>query len=697
MALGFRLPRQQVHGDTFKWLIHNQVPAVLDTAISYFASLPYVGTYNAHIRKQIVDFRRAYWESTGRELTISGIGSLFDFDTFGHQIRRTTPQEGFGGACSGNSLCLEPTCFGFTEGVIENNNFIQNMCWSLSIPCLKDYDYSDTAFKMKIRRHLAMFFHQAPAVSTAFIRTHLLRNAIKVVATARNFRYTGSVIGSDQGISLPFYIDPTDPFAFPDLSTIPGGIGGLNLHAFIHHVAPRLLSDAGFSGAEPSYKVYGLKSDYQIAKEQTASVMDHYMEQELLRALRSANTDRIDDLLGEFIHDPHFPTFNDPGAGNGLVPITQEVLEASTIHGYVQTSNPKHPLQNIRGLLIVPSNVNYQLVSPPTDNYSDVLDGLNFGADTPGVRRIMSSQMFSENALAKDGIVGFGHVVDSKGQLKRTVTGLEKRPQALREAIRTEVIMTYSQLQCAAEGQLPNVGPAMVPQGAADGMMLKSMMYKKTDWTGTAKPVLLTFKIDNPRGARPIVVCTTEDITVDLELDYQVVACGPGNAPYVTLTFNKEVDTADFDVDDVVAYRVGPKGATFLADVTNVSGNTVTIESSADPQEVLPCCAGQSDTYGTMAELLNITNAAATSSEIMKASYDAGSSILSLELFDPVVAQTANDTATITLEDGSEIDVVVAADATGVFVTVTAAGGETCDLGTLDCASLVNAVYTITA
>jgi hypothetical protein len=309
----------------------------------------------------------------------------------------------------------------------------------------------------------------------------------------------------------------------------------------------------------------------------------------------------------------------------------------------------------------------------------------------------MSSKMFATNQIGEDGVVTLGYRTDSKGNLVRSYDGVSPRSKALKEAVRTDLLLTYASQECSAVGQLSNVGPAAVPLGPADGFRLKSLMHIGTEWEGTARPVLVIFRVDQPRSAQAIVVCNPLEITVDQEAGNGIVSVCPGSTIYANIEFKNAVEAADFDVADAVVYRTGPKGNTYLADVTAVSsdGKVVTIESSADPQEILPACQGQKDDYGVMAELLNITNATAVTSEIMKVSCADGS--LSLELFDPIAAQGDLDTATITLEDGQVVEVIVtgATDA-GVFVTVTAAGGEECSLCDLDCACLMNAVYTNT-
>lgn len=704
MAVANRLPRHAGWGDTVRFLTHNQFPVILEQNVKFSGVLPEVGVYNKQTRKEILPFRKALLEQDSRIFTLSGIGSLVDTERFGHQIRKPTPQL-VGETCSSNSLCIEPVCFGMTEGVVENTDFIQNLCWHLSLPCLKDWEYSDMYFQKKLKRHFAMFFHQGPAVLEAFERVTLLRESIKIVATNRSHRYSGPEIGGANNIPLPFWFDQTDPLAFPDFSAIAGGVGGLNLLAFKNFLYPRLFQTGlgGFGGVQ-SVRVYGLRCDYNAAKEQTASVADNLLQRQIVESLgRRGMADSgvdVGDLLGEFIEDPLFPTFK-PVSG-GTVPVTAERLEPSTIAGYVQTMNPEHPMQEYRGLLLVPDNCMFRLIAPPSDDYSSLGLGpaLDFASSTPGYYRIMSSKLFSTNQIGEDGVVSIGYRTDANGNLVRSYNGIKPRDKALREAIRTDVLLTYSSLECASSGQYPNVGPAAMPQGPADGFRLKSLMHIGTEWEGVARPVLLLFKVDQPRSAQPIEVCQVESVTVDQSASNGVADVCGGNSVYAMVTFQEATVTDDFDVGDAVVYRTGPKGATFLADVTarSADGKTITIESSANPQEILPACQGQKDDYGVMAELLNATNATAVSSEIMKASYDAANSELDLELFDALAAQTDQDTGTITLDDGTVINVIVEGNAAaGVFVSVSVAGGETCDLADLDCACLAGAVFTNTA
>lgn len=697
---GYRIPEQQSYEDTVRFLTWEQFPAILDKSIQYFAVLPQVGTYQ-HFNSGVKDFKTALLDNNSRQFTLSGVGSLINYDEYGHVLKRPSPQLA-GTGCEGNSLCLEPTCFGFTEGVIESNNVLQNICWSLSLPCLKDIFYSDAQFERKLKRYFEMFFKQAPAVMQAYQRTRLLKEAIKVVATDQNIRFSGPVIGGQDGISLPFYIDPVDATAFPSLANLPAGvnIGGANLHAFMSHLAPRLFQDA-FGGVE-SVKVYGLKQDYNIAKEQTASVQDHFIDQQILAALQAAGSlARTEDLLGEFTHDGLFPTFKTEGADDEIVPITQEVLEPSTIAGFVQTSNPEHSLAQYRGLLLVPSNWKFDLVEPPRDDFSSLGlgKGLDFVNNTPGVHPVLSSSMFTGKTVGEDGTVILGDTIGKNGMIVKQARGLRNRDRAIKEAIRTEVIQTYTDSSCnnATPGQLPSVNRPIVPQGRADGFKLKSTAYFGTDVRGQAKPVLIIFKTDTPRSARPIEVCNITDVDVDQAGEAKLVDCCPGGQAYAVLTFSSDV-SAKYAVNDQVIFRSGRKMDTYLARVTAVAGPVVTIQAilstgEDDTDAEIPCCEGsQNDDYGTLGELIINTGSAATSSEIAKISVDDGTSSWFLELWDPVAATLAGATATVTLENGDTILVQTVADAEGVFVQVEAQAGEAADITEIDCNCLVNAV-----
>ena len=696
-----RLPQNTEHSPNVNFLTWEQFPAVASESVEYYQFLPKIGTYK-HFNDDIMSFKQALLNSTERQHTLSGVGSLIDYERFGHALKRPTPQLA-GTGCEGTSLCLQPTCFGFTEGVLENNNVLRNICWSLSLPCLKDILYSDAQFERKLKGYFSMFFKQAPAVMQAFQRTDLLKHSIKVVATDTNLRISGE-IGGTTGISLPFYIDPNNATDFPCMDNLPAGvgIGGVNLSAFMKHVAPRLFHDS-IRGKE-SIRSYGLEEDYHVAREQTASVQDHHVGLQMLDAFKSMNgAQGVDTMIGDFIEDGLFPTFK-LDEENCVIPVEAEVLENSTLYGKIPTHNPEHRLQMIRGLLLVPNSWKYNLVQPPKDDFSDLGlgQGLNFGMNTPGNFKIMgSSSMFTN--MAKAGEVRLGHKVGRNGSIVPSVSGLRRREKALKEAIRTELLQTYSAQPCGAtEGQLPAVGNAVTPQNAADGFMLRSTAYFGTDVKGTARPVLILFKTDTPRSARPIEVCDVVDVAVDAAAGNSLVDCCPGGAFYGILTFKRDV-TADYAVDDIVAYRSGRKGDTVLAKVTAVADRTVSIEAvdaagETDTEGVIPCCeGGQNDDYGHLGEL--IVNAGdsltLTESEIMKAEFDEATSSWFLELYDPIVATTAATAMTLTLDNGDVVELETVVDAEGVFIQVQAAATETGDLSTIDCNCLVRAVLAI--
>lgn len=676
----FRFPQNQSYEDTVNFLTHEQFPAIVERSVEVFAHLPKVGTYQ-HLNSSTRSFQEALLETTGRQYTLSGVGSLIDYDRFGQQIKRPTPQL-IGSPCAGNSLCLEPTCFGFQEGVIENNNMLQRMCWSLSMPCLKDYYYSDMNFERKMKSYFAMFFKQAPAVSQAYQRTRLLKEAIKVVCTDVGIRYTGPVIGGSSGISLPFYINPASPTEFPsltDIQALGADIGGANLDAFENFLAPRLFA-GNFEGGMETVKVYGQKPDYRIAQEQTWSAKDNMAYMEMMRSMPGSEDG--------FIHDGLFPTFKVDGGY--ITPITQEILEEATIAGYVQTDNPEHALAEYRGLLFVPANWMFDLVEPPKDNFADLgIGSLNFGQNTPGVYQLLSSSLFSGFARSGKEVI-IGNELNNKGQVITRARGVQGREKAIREAVRTELLLTYSQRSFSDDhaDQLPRVGQPVVPQSSADGFALKSTMYLASSVYGTARPVLMLFRVDNPRSAKAIKVCSSVDITVDQTAGNEVVAAAPGGQEYLVVTFRNAIGT-DFAVDDELVYRTGIKGASYLVDVTAKDGKVLSIQSQ--DHSLLPACAGGKDDYGVQAQLIKNTGATAVESEIMKASYDSGSTSLFLELFDPIAATIDNASGVITLESGDSIDVEAVGAGEGVFIQVDAAAGEACDLSTLDCATLVNA------
>jgi len=280
------------------------------------------------------------------------------------------------------------------------------------------------------------------------------------------------------------------------------------------------------------------------------------------------------------------------------------------------------------------------------------------------------------------------------GRVATQAAGIESRSRAINEAVRTELLLSYSSQGCAASGQLPNVGSATAPQGRADGFSLKSTMYLATAVKGNAKPVLVLFKTDTPRVAQPIVVCNPTEIDVDQTAGAQLIDCCGGSMTSVMLTFSSDV-SGDYAAEDLAIYRTGMLGASYAVEVTGVSGAVVNIVAS-DGVTILPCCAGGKDTYGTQGELISLEGVTARSSEIMKASCTGG--VLTIELFDPIVGGANNDPATITLQDGTVVNVTLTATiGANVVYTVDAAGGETCDICDLDCACLVNAVFNIPA
>jgi len=688
--MSYRIPQNREYDNTIQFLVQNQFPAVLEKNIELTAVLPKTGRYR-HVNPGVRPFKDALLDTTGRVHTLSGIGSLIDYERFGHRLARPNVYAA-GGACESTSLCVQPTCFGVTEGVIESNNEMRSLCWSLGTGCLKDQIFGDTEWERKMKARFAMFFAQAPAVLEAYQRTRLIKESIKVVATSTSYTYSGPVIGGP-GTPLPFYMDPVDARNFPNLLNIP--IGGFNVKAFSDFLSPRLLADAWTEGRN-GVTTYGIKSDKVQALEQTATVIDHYVDINILAALRAAGMDtstQLDELIGTFVEDSLFPTFKVDGAGNvDLIPA--EYLEPSTLAGFVQTSNPEHLQSRIRGLLFVPDSWSFDLVEQAPDNFSflGLGEGLNFAQSTPGVFPVMSSSMFATNKIGPDGVVILGQRVGKDGRIGRGAEGLVPRSVPLKEAVRTDLVLTYSQMSCQGNAALHNVGAAAVPQSQADGFELKSRMNIFTNAKGTSRPVLVLFKIDAPRSAKPIEVCNTTNLTVNPTSVYNTVdSCCPGNQIYAVLTFRNDVGAA-FAVGNAAAYRTGPKGATYLVTVTSVSGNTVVVQSQ-DGTTILPCCTGLKDDYGTMAELIKITGATATSAEIMKARCDTVTSTLYLEFFDALASRALATPATITLEDGSVINVLLSAAASGVTAQVQAAPGETCSLCNLDCASLMNAIF----
>lgn len=692
-VLGFRLPEQVSYENTLKFLVHDAFPAVLETNIIYNETLPEIGIYR-QVQPGIRPFMDAVNNTTGRQHTISGVGSLIDYERFGHEIKRPSSPFLSAGGCGGTSLCLEPTCFGFTEGFIENNNTLRDFCWELSMPCLKDHFYTDRKFPQKMASYFSMFFKQGPAVLQAYQRTRLIRDAIKVVAVDGNIRYTGSVIGGSEGISLPFFIHPTNPTGMPKIDELAYPVGGLNIAAFSNFLHDRLFAKGGFDAGVESVTVYGMRRDLNVAKEQTAQVQDGWAVNQLSSAMSMG---KIEDMLGDFVHDGLFPTFKE-GEDGYLELIPFDILEPSTIAGFVQTANPEHGLAPYRALLLVPRSYKMVLVEPPRDDFSDLGLGesLNFRTNTPGVQPIMSSSMFTRGTRNGSSII-IGEAPGANGVNARVARGLVPRGQAIQEAIRTEVMLTYASANCEpADGQLPNVARNAVAQKRADGFALKSTMYVGDDIVGTALPVLIIFRTDTPRSARPISVCKVTDIDVSVSSGNTITNACPGNAIYNVLTFRHPVGDA-FAVNDVAVYRSGPKGQSVLVDVTAKAGNVLTIEA-VDNTTILPVCPGSGDDYGVLADLVKVTGTTLLSSEIMKAECDPDTGDLFIETFLPLTSSLAGADATITLENGETILVdIVGATAAGVFFRLATRAGETCDFCELlanDCSCLVNATFT---
>ena len=703
---GNRLPTQEAYKQQIEFLIHNQFPTVLDKSVRYFASLPVVGRYNNHVSSGIRDYDSALHDINTREYTLSGIGSLIDYDTFGRVRKRPTPQL-LGSGCNANSLCLDPVCYGFTEGVIESNNMLMSLCWSLAMPCLKDFYYSDRNFDKNIKRYIAMFFKQPAAVLEAFMRTLFLKESIKIVCTTTNFRFTGTGISNSDGISLPFYMNTADPTAFPTTTQLTNAgtdIGGANLSAFANFLAPNLFSGSFRDGME-SVRMYGLKRDYVIAKEQTASVVDHYMDMEIIRnmymsGMMNPSLDKLDSFLGgNFTVDNLLPTLGVNATTTSLEPIVAEILQASTIAGFMQKNNPEHSFAKYRMLMFIPENWKVSLVEPAKDDFSylGLGQGLNFYNNTPGAFPLMSSSLFSNNTLGEDGVLYLGQGMGSNGMMSTVARGLQPRDRVIREAVRTIVRQTYSNIECndIIDGQLPRVGRQIVPQGVADGFEVKSTMNVMTDVTGEARPVCLIFKTDTPRSAKPIIVCDEVEIEVGESTVASITDCCPGGQIYAILTFNQDVSSS-FTVADTAVLRTGAKGISYLVEVTAVSGNVVTV-TSADGETIINCCSGSPDDYGTRTELINTTDPTATSSEIFGVLCDPETGVLSIELHRPIVASTSGDAGTITLENGDVIEVVTSADASGVFVTVELAPAEAvCTDLCILCTCYARAVFALT-
>jgi hypothetical protein len=540
-----------------------------------------------------------------------------------------------------------------------------------------------------------MFFAQALAVTEAFQRTSLLRESIKIVCTDTNIVLTGNNLLGLAGQSMPFYMDVNNPTSLPDITAMGTGVGvgAANLQAFIDLLADGLFAGA-FDGDMPSIDVYGLKNDFNMALAQTASVFDSGMSGEYMKTVIAAATSEVSRsrYFGNFIHDGMFPRFTIDGVTNILEPITKEILMPSTLYGYEQTNNPKHNLSKFAGLLLVPQNWRYNLVAPPNDDFSylGLGQGLNFRTNSPGVYPIASSSMFSRNRVGRDGVVTLGDNIND-------IQGLEPRDRAIQEAVRTELLMTYQSRDCndAYPGQLPNAARNLTAQSRADGFKLQSEIRFATAVEGRARPVLLLFERDQQRSAVAIRPCNIYSQAVSTTAGYSIMDCCPGNQVYTILTFNKDVSSV-FTVGNSAVYRSGANGISFLVTVTAVSGAVVTV-TAANGTDILPCCSGSPDDYGTRAELIKTTGATASTGVIMKALCDPDNDHLALELFLPVANALIGTAVTITLNNGQVINTVLTAaiSSTGVFLSVQVAPGETCDLCALDCQCFINSVISI--
>lgn len=687
-------PSNITYNNKIKFLTHDIMAKALDKQTVYSHALPTSGVYR-HFGTEIKEFQRELNRLNAKHYTLSGAGSIIDLNKYG--LRRTQPGPQYEGtSCRRNSLCLEPTCFGMVEGVRENNNIMETICWELALNCLKDYLMSDRNFEEKLLNYLELFFKQPEAVIQAYQRTTLLSDAIKVVATKDSLMYTGSMIPGSNPIPLPFYIDSNDPYNLPDLNDINAlgtEIGAANLHAFFNTLGSRFFGGDGFSGGFENVIAYALNMDHEMAKLQTMSTGGMFTPEQMSMMSAMGGNYSLDTFFSKmytFKHEPQMLTYDT--TGGLLSPVTQDILQNSTIYGKVMAPNPMHLAHDTRAILFVPDNIKFNLVAPMPDDFSSLGLGnaLDFHSNTPGVFPL-SSSLFASNRTVSDKSIELG-INKVAGKYVSTVQGIVKRSRPLQEAIRTYVRQTYSSLECSgSETEYPRVGAPVVPQGPADGFAAKSQVNISTNYTGYQKPVLYIFKIDHYLSRSPIVVCDPIEVDVSTTEGYSVVSCCPGDAIYATIRFSSNSVSTDFTVTDKAVYRPGLQAETFLVDITGVDNDVITIEST-DGTTLLPCCTG-TDGYGAMGVLQNITTATATSSPILRAQYDSVVPSLFLNLKNPIIPNTTGTAGTITLEDGTVINVLLVADASGVFAQVEAAVGEDCVLSTLDCECLVNAVF----
>jgi len=691
-GFGSRLPAQKIVEDEIRFLTHDVIPKTLDTQIRLNHVMPNTGIYK-HFVPRSISFYDALRGTEMREYTLSGAGSIFDYDTYGRMIHKPRPQYATSG-CNTNSLCVEPTCFGMVEGVRESNNVIYSICWELALSCLKDLYYSDRFFEEKMQNYLSLFLQQPAAVFEAFQRTFLLRNAIKVVCVNGLVDFTGSILGGVDGIKLPFHINLNDPYALPDLNQVPYSLGGVHFDALYNQLVPAFMQGDSFtSGGAESFKTYAYLNDFDRAVNQTMAALGKNIDvMSMLKAygVSAGNTDYTNKF--GLVEDNLFPTFY---SSSGLVNLTPyDTLSDATLYGYVLKRDPQHGMNKIRGMLIVPDSYKFVPVQPPKDDFSDLGlgNGLAFGTTTPGVTPLLSTSMFVRNKMSGNSVKLGGTVKD--GMIVPSAKGLTRRDTPLTEIVRTYLTKTYSSLTCGTDGNGMNrVGSNLVPQSIADGFMLKSMVNIGTQIKGDARPILVLWATDDAISIQPIVACNTVPLTLTEQEGYVGVSCCPGGKIYAILTFSSDAVAADFSVNDEAIYRTGDNATAYEVTVTAVDGNVVTVEST-DGVTPLPCCKGGSkDDYGNRFSLMNVTTATATSSNIVEYSYDVGTSVLSLELSEPLVANVAATPGTITLRDGQVINVVLSADSAGILVQVEAAGGETCDLSALDCPILRDAIF----
>ena len=695
--------------DQMQFLTWNTLPAVMSNEVRYQHVLPQRGIYSNLVEESRTDFFKAVRTQVDRRYSLSGIGSLMDTDTYSLRVRRATPQLK-GTACGDSStLCVQPKCWGFTEGVVENNNFMETWCWSLSMPCLLDWASSDGTFVDKMNAKFAMFHQQGPTSVESWVRTKLLRDAVKVVATNNHFTYSSSAFSTP--CAIPFYIDEVDEQCLPCIEKIPGGIGGVNLKAFMKFVAHRFLQGNTFEANAEGVKCYGLKEDYHAAYEQTERVSNGSTDSALLRLIAEMKAGggmgqgMMDKMYGKFHHDGLMPTFFlDEDNCVDLTPYEHE--EEATIAGFVQSYNPAHGGNKIRGLLFVPPTYRYGLVTPPRQDWSSMTQlgaGVNFGQNTPGVF-LLSSSMFTDRKAT--GTVYIGQKVNAKGEVYSNVSGLSKRGKTYQEAIRTHLRQTYTNAsQCLQpkDGQLQKTGQPVTNSSFATGLALHSQIWMDTRIQGTARPILLLFRTDDPQAASAVVNCDAVDASVTRVPTGQVIGACPGGLPFSHIELDRPYAEMfpSLPVGARFVYRAGRDGDSYLVASTLIRDNLVSVKAilpdgSDDLNTCLPACEGSSnDDYGILGDLIQVTGATATKSKVFKYGFDEVSGCLQVETHLALAPSAAAAAVKITLADGTVVNAVTAAAGLGVFLELKAATGEPCDFAKLDCECLRDAVVEI--